>query len=817
MYTKSIPAKNPLKSVLVNEQGVEMHRQSRFLANIKTEGGTGDVSASQFKELNEKEQRILGKFFAELHYFGDTKVPIAEEDEKRYKGHNFNEGETRGCMKLIQFTKRENIKECYFIGHNSFVVVPGWEKKTSDRDVEAMRTTLSIISAMLENDVVAICRYAPDAAKHLQLMALIPHKDDELDLPYLQALRLPFAEDMRPFNFVSLNATCPKPNHNQLNLVDELIDAMQFNAENGSLEPECVLNPFFQRQCTAMKLKALNTISNGDDMKICDLIAPSPFLKRGLEPDSKMLESARHILNAMQSDESGFSLQEVVKVKRPKQEIRQEDISEWLAELEATQKEEVVENPKGVKKATQGRFVDRARARLSDNFEFHMASLLDEVSVMTAAEDEEAAQLFPNSLVQIAHARLMSLRLLAIEFDRPVEYNEWLLFSKSQWPEWAQFCASRYFERAEVPYLSVASELQQLSTTLPRETDAVPVKEVLRRELESSPHDVFPVPTTVPMGICDVVQEAANQRVIIEESRNSVPAEQIMALTTELLRTAKTIDSIGEVVPVSRLWEFVNLVMAEISNKLTWENSMKDSPYYYAVFIERYVFLHLDPQRTGKVPIADLTSTRLLDDLFDVVFEQNRESKEQLWDVSQLSWCSINNFWRALEQFRRCDRDWSGMVSLEECQYLKDGAYTPLFLERVFATQMLYGDPQKVQEMDFRGFVELDAAIHTRKESASIKWLFRVLDLRDDGVLDRNEIKMMTESMLKNLATLEGWSNFNPDDIADEVIDMIHPQDPNGITVDEVIASRMADTAFGILIDYHAFLKYENREEEAAT
>ncbi|KAL6730945.1 hypothetical protein Aduo_001863 [Ancylostoma duodenale] len=432
MYTKSIPAKNPLKSVLVNEHGVEMHRQSRFLANIKTEDGTGDVPASQFKELSEKEQKIL------VHYFGDTKVPIAEDDEKRYKGHNFNEGETRGCMKLIQFTKRENIKECYFIGHNSFVVVPGWEKKTSDRDVEAMRTTLSLISAMLENDVIAICRYAPDAAKHLQLMALIPHKDDELDLPYLQALRLPFAEDMRPFNFVSLNASCPKPNHNQLNLVDELIDAMQFNAENGSLEPECVLNPFFQRQCTAMKLKALNTINSGDDTKICDLIAPSPFLKRGLEPDPKILGNAQHILSAMQSDENGFSLQDVVKVKRPKQEIRQEDISEWLAELEATQKEEVVENPKGVKKATQGRFVDRARARLSDNFEFHMASLLDEVSVMTAAEDEEAEQLFP-----IAHARLMSLRLLAIEFARATEYNEWLLFSKNQWPEWAQFCASR--------------------------------------------------------------------------------------------------------------------------------------------------------------------------------------------------------------------------------------------------------------------------------------------------------------------------------------------------------------------------------------
>lgn len=64
---------------------------------------------------------------------------------------------------------------------------------------------------------------------------------------------------------------------------------------------------------------------------------------------STELETFRHIFDAMQSDENGFNLQEVVKVKRPKQEIRQEDISEWLAELEATQKEEAVVSQKGVK------------------------------------------------------------------------------------------------------------------------------------------------------------------------------------------------------------------------------------------------------------------------------------------------------------------------------------------------------------------------------------------------------------------------------------------------------------------------------------
>ncbi|WKX89709.1 hypothetical protein Q1695_008949 [Nippostrongylus brasiliensis] len=430
LYTKSVAAKNPLKSVYINEDGEQMHRQSRFLVNVKTNDTTTDSSASELKDITEKEKRI------QVYYFGDTKVPIGEDDEARYHRHNFNEGEVRGCMKLIQFTKKENLKQCYLIGRNSFVAVPGWEKKTSERDLKCMRVTQALGTAMLENDVMAICRYAPDAAKHLQLMALIPHRDEELDF-ILSPQRLPFAEDMRPFNFVNVAASCPKPNHNQVNLIDELIEEMQFSTENGSLEPESVLNPFFQRQCTAMKLRALNDLNSGDESKISDLIAPSTFLKRGLEPDSKLLKRAEHVLNTIAADGTGFSLHEVVKVKRVKQEIRREDISEWLAELESS-KEDMKPDVNIKEKRPQNRFVDRARARLSDNFEFHMSSLLEEVVVMVSAEDEEAEQLH-----QIAYGRLVTLRSLAIEFGRPTEFNEWLMLSKTQWPEWARFCASK--------------------------------------------------------------------------------------------------------------------------------------------------------------------------------------------------------------------------------------------------------------------------------------------------------------------------------------------------------------------------------------
>ncbi|VDM66071.1 unnamed protein product [Strongylus vulgaris] len=85
MYTKAVPAKNPLKSVLVNEHGTEvciavklhipsllpgyrlqMHRHSRFLANVKSVDGTSDSFATQFKELTAKEERIQGIFFRYL-------------------------------------------------------------------------------------------------------------------------------------------------------------------------------------------------------------------------------------------------------------------------------------------------------------------------------------------------------------------------------------------------------------------------------------------------------------------------------------------------------------------------------------------------------------------------------------------------------------------------------------------------------------------------------------------------------------------------------------------------------------------------------
>lgn len=110
-----------------------------------------------------------------------------------YGNHNFNEGDKGGCLKLLQFTNKANvillpplihppliqIPPSFFIGTNSYSVVPAYDKKTADRDEELMKLTLSLVESMLEQDTVAICRYAYHASAHLQLMALIPRKNEE--------------------------------------------------------------------------------------------------------------------------------------------------------------------------------------------------------------------------------------------------------------------------------------------------------------------------------------------------------------------------------------------------------------------------------------------------------------------------------------------------------------------------------------------------------------------------------------------------------------------------------------------------------------
>lgn len=52
----------------------------------------------------------------------------------------------------------------------------------------------------------------------------------------------------------------------------------------------------------------------------------------------------------------------------------------------------------------------------------------------------------------------------------------------------------------------------------------------------------------------------------------------------------------------------------------------------------------------------------------------------------------------------------------------------------------------------------------------------------------------------------------NFDDVKDEIFDMIKPKDPTRITLKDIIDSGQGETMVSILIEFHKFWAYENRE-----
>lgn len=61
-----------------------------------------------------------------------------------------------------------------------------------------MRATIALIKAMHEEGNVAVCRYASDRSKHIQIVALIPQLDQDSGV-YVSSFLFLFCRKIHPF------------------------------------------------------------------------------------------------------------------------------------------------------------------------------------------------------------------------------------------------------------------------------------------------------------------------------------------------------------------------------------------------------------------------------------------------------------------------------------------------------------------------------------------------------------------------------------------------------------------------------------------
>ncbi|XP_018321508.1 serine/threonine-protein phosphatase 2A regulatory subunit B'' subunit gamma-like isoform X2 [Agrilus planipennis] len=225
--------------------------------------------------------------------------------------------------------------------------------------------------------------------------------------------------------------------------------------------------------------------------------------------------------------------------------------------------------------------------------------------------------------------------------------------------------------------------------------------------------------------------------------------------------------------------------------------------FYICTAVRKFLFF-LDSLRAGRIRILDVLACSFLDDLLEL------RDEELSKDLQEQNWFSAPSALRVYGQYLNLDKDHNGMLNQSELAGYGSGTLTQPFLQRVFQTCLTYGG-----EMDYKTYLDLVLALENRSEPQSLAFLFRILDLNGQGYLDAFTLNYFFRAIQEQMRS-HGTEPVNFQDVKDELFDMVRPKDPEKITLADLIACGQGDTFISILIEFHRFWTYENREAVAA-
>ncbi|KAK6111970.1 hypothetical protein QQG55_45800 [Brugia pahangi] len=241
---------------------------------------------------------------------------------------------------------------------------------------------------------------------------------------------------------------------------------------------------------------------------------------------------------------------------------------------------------------------------------------------------------------------------------------------------------------------------------------------------------------------------------------------------------------------------------------------------YYLCMATQKIFFLLDTMQQKKIRTVDIVASRLLEE-FEALNESTgvnnsddniaAENEQEASQISTLNWFSKRNCLRIKDMYEQLDTDGNGLLSFSEMTDFQ--RVTNSFMQRVFEVQQTYDN----DELDLRGFCDLIFAMEHKSDRSSLSYYFRVLDVDGDNLLTASDLNFFYRDLAKMLEDClsDDSSQKVPsfEDIKNEIFDMCHSKNTDGITLKELISSGKGDTVVGMLTDLDAFLEYENRED----
>ncbi|XP_037813861.1 serine/threonine-protein phosphatase 2A regulatory subunit B'' subunit gamma-like isoform X1 [Lucilia sericata] len=222
---------------------------------------------------------------------------------------------------------------------------------------------------------------------------------------------------------------------------------------------------------------------------------------------------------------------------------------------------------------------------------------------------------------------------------------------------------------------------------------------------------------------------------------------------------------------------------------------------FYVCTVVKKFFFFLDPLHTGRIRIRDILASGLLTELLELRDEDSsKESQEH-------NWFSMPSVLTVYGNYLNLDKDHNGMLSKQELADYGSGTLTSVFLDRVFDECRTFDG-----EMDYKTFLDFVLALDNRHEPQSLHYLFRILDVQHKGYLTAQTLHYFFKGIQEQIRAVNAES-VNFEDLKDEIFDMVKSKDPYKITLQDLINCGQAETVVSILIEFHKFWAYENREE----
>ena len=263
--------------------------------------------------------------------------------------------------------------------------------------------------------------------------------------------------------------------------------------------------------------------------------------------------------------------------------------------------------------------------------------------------------------------------------------------------------------------------------------------------------------------------------------------------------------------------------------------------HFYVVTAVRKFFFFLDPRRRGRIAIKDLLLSPILQELLDL--RRPDLAPEDL----RANWFSQQSAAQIYDDYLQLDVDQNGMLSASELGRWRDNGLTSAFVQRLWQETNLYARKDgkgagTYLEMDYKLYLDFVLANMYKTTEEALRYHFRILDFNKTGRLTVFEINYFFRGVVERMMEMRYGSAANGggggdssrrdsdaekeqlrereresakllEDVVDEVFDMVKPEDPNCITLKDLIECKVGETVVGILTDVYGFLMYDQREQ----